>query len=223
MRNVLPLLLALLCACATEPPLQAPTILSISPAEQLNYESKLVTVQLDTDPRFFVDYGRKSVQMIEQPTLEIGTQKVALDTYLGHGQFQGTVGPGLDVGRYDIRVTLGDGREATLSDAYEVKPWIDQPVRGYWLEPIKDQNQNQPFTVTIHAAGTNAEQFEGSVTVSVYDNGSTKISSIRSGSFSGGIRQEELTIDATGNNFLVVVQDDEGNGATSNSFKVVSQ
>jgi hypothetical protein len=219
MRKLLPILLTLLCACETEPPLEAPQILSISPAEQLATEPQDVTVELDTDPRFFVDYGRKSVQMLEKPMLQIGPQTVRLDTYLGHGRFQGTVAAGLEAGRYDIRVTLGDGREATLADAYEVKTEAERPVIGYWLDTIGPQVQGQDFTITIHVAGTNAEQYEGSVLVSTYK-GNQKSLLGRSGAFSGGVRQERIRIDTFGDNFLIVVEDDAGNTATSNAFRV---
>ncbi|MGZ3461409.1 MAG: hypothetical protein ACXU86_23200, partial [Archangium sp.] len=174
-----------------------------------------VTVQLDTDPRFLVDYGSKSARMVEQPTLQIGPQTVPLDTYLGHGQLQGTVASGLEVGRYDVRVSLGDGRETTLPDAYEVKAG----VADFWLESIGPQVQDQPFTITIHAAGSGAEHFEGTVMVSIYKDGVTT-SSMQSGAFAAGMRQENLTIDSTGDNYLVIIDDGHGNGATSNSFRV---
>lgn len=220
MRKILPLLLVLLCACTSEPPaLAEPHILSITPAEQLSTESQRVTVQLDTDPRFLVNYGEKSVQMLEQPMLEIGALKVTLDTYLGHGQFQGTVTPGLGVGRYSIRVTLGDGREATLPDAYEIKdgtqPWI-----GYWIEPIGEQLEGQPFTVTIHVEGTKADSFAGPVTIHVYRKGSQLIDSFPSGTFSEGVLRQEITINESGEDFVVATEDDAGIKAYSGAFLV---
>ena len=215
MRKLLPFLLALLCACETEPPLQAPQLLSISPTEQLSSEPQLITVQLDVEPRFLVDYGKKTVQMLEQPVLEIGSQTVQL-TYLGHGQFQGTVAPGLDARRYDIKVKLGDGREAILTDAYEVKSEDEGRLLNYWFDTIGSQVSGQDFTVTIHADGTNAESYTGSVLVSIYDTNSGETIFVRrSGAFSGGVRQERLRIDTAGD-YLIVA----GNGDTSNAFRV---
>lgn len=221
MRKLLPFLLASLCACETEPPLQAPRIVSISPAEQLSSEPQDVVVELDMDPRFFVDYGKKSVQMLDQPVLRIGPQTVVLGTYLGHGHFQGTVDSGLEAGRYDIKVTLGDGREAVLSDAYEVIA-AEKTQFSYWFDSIGPQVSGQDFTITIHVTGTNAEFYRGSVLVSTQNTRTQEMTSTwRSGAFSGGERKEHVRIDDTsGDEYLIVVQDASGGLAYSNSFPV---
>ncbi|HYO52320.1 hypothetical protein [Archangium sp.] len=217
MRKILPILLALLCSCNIElPPLEDFRILAITPSEQFTTEPKIVTVWLDTDPRFLVNYGDQSVEIIDEPILEIGSQTVPLGTYLGHGQFQGIVWSGLEVGRYEIRVKLGDGREATLPDAYEVKPSV-----GFWIESIGDQLEGQPFTITIHAAGPGAEHFEGSAEVILYKDGQEFLP-LRGGTFSAGVCRERLVIDTAGH-YLVMVRDDQGNSATSNSFRVISK
>ncbi|MCY1078352.1 hypothetical protein [Archangium lansingense] len=216
MNKLLPLLLTLLCACETVTPVQKEfQILEITPREQFTNESKSVTVKLDVEPRFLVHYGEKEARMIEEPMLEIGSQTVPLDTYLGHGQFQGQVGLGLPVGRYEIRVKLEEGREATLPDAYEVKPSV-----GFWIGTIGDQYLNEPFTITLHAAGPDAEHFEGTVLVSLYKGGSNTFS-FPSGPFTAGVRQQEITIDTPGDNYLIVLKDDQNNGATSNKFRVL--
>lgn len=221
MRMLLPLLLALLCACQTGPSLEAPQILSISPTGQLSSEQQVVIVELDTEPRFFVDYGKKTAQLLEQPMLQIGPQTVRLDTYLGLGHYQGTVAPGLEAGRYDIKVTLGDGREAMLADAYEVKTEAEKPRLGYWIESIGPQLSGQDFTVTIHVDGTNAELYAGTVLVSMYNINSNQTTFIRrSGAFSGGVRQEHIRIDTVGDDYLILVEDDAGHGASSNRFRV---
>lgn len=221
MRKLLPFLLAVLCACETEQPLQDPRIVSISPTVQLTTEPQLVTVELDMDPRFFVDYGKKTVQRLDEPVLEIGPQTVRLDTYLGLGQFQGTVAAGLEAGRYDIKVTLGDGREAVLADAYEVKTEADKPQIGYWIESIGTQMQGQDFTITIHVAGSNADAYEGTVLLSTYNINSNQTTFIRrSGAFSGGVLQESIRIDSFGDEYLILVEDDEGHSASSNRFRV---
>lgn len=218
MRKVLPVVLALLCACETvTPPLPEPHILSISPTTQSTAAPQTVVVQLDTEPRFLVDYGTKSARMIDQPTLQIGPQTVPLDTYLGHGQLQGTVASGLEVGRYDVRVSMSDGREAILPDAYEVRAG----VASFWIEHLDSQVQDQPFTITIHAEGEGADRFEGTVTVSIFNNndGAT-IFSMQSGAFSAGVRQEQLTIETPDDNYLVIINGGQANGATSNAFQV---
>lgn len=225
MSRLVPFLLVLLCACdtaVTSPP-ETFRILELSPREQLTTESKSVTVRLDVDPRFLVDYGEQSVRMIERPVLEIGSRtEVPLETYLGHGQFQGTVGPGLEIGLHEIRVKLGDGREASLPAAYEVRaPDEPEPVLGYWVESISDQYVKERFTVIIHAAGTNAQHFDGRVTVKLYSGGVPTGVALETGRFSAGLGQQELFIDTAGDNYLVVVQDDQGNGATSNAFRVL--
>jgi hypothetical protein len=226
MRRVLPMLLVALvfaCACEPESPpvLPAPLILSITPQAQTAIESKTVTVQLDTDPRFLVNYGDRSVQQLDRPTLRIGPQSVPLDTYLGHGQYQGTVAEGLEAGIYDIQVTLPDGREASLAQAYEVKAALN-----YWFESIDNQLQGVPFLVTLHVTGTNAQQYAGSVTVSVLknelDGSNPTIQTTTCGPFSNATCRTRLTINTPGALFILHAADDNPNNspANSNAFRV---
>lgn len=226
MSKLVPSLLVLLCAC--QPSMTSPEaveILELSPREQRADEPASITVRLNLDPHFHVDYGTQSARMIEKPVLVIGEQAVVpLHTYLGHGQFQGTVGPGLGVGRHEIRVKLGDGREAALPEAYEVRaPGEPEPVTGYWFDTIQDQTVNDPFTVTIHAEGDNAPRFDGKVLVKLYRDGVPTGFSVQTRRFSQGQGRQELTIDAPGDNYLVVVQDAENKTATSNAFRVHSK
>jgi hypothetical protein len=215
MRRLLPLLLALLYACAPEAPLPEPRILSISPAEQTTRESKTITVQLDMEPRFFVDYGAQSASLIDQPTLVIGSQTVNLERYLGHGQFEGTVAAGLTPGTYDVKVMLPDERESTLAQAYRVKPYVT-----FWIETVPDQEPNKPFTLTIHAQGANKAHYTGTVQITLYKGQNMAPSIFRSGAFSGGIRQEQITIDTPGSNYTFMVKDEETSDAYSNTFRV---
>lgn len=212
-------LLVVLGACEppAPPPLPAPNILSIVPAEQSTSYPQLVTVRLDADPQFLVNYGEGSARLLAEPVLWVGEQQVALGTYLGHGQFQGTVPAGLEARRYDIRVSLGDGREASLPEAYTVKTSL--PVVGYWIESIGPQVQEQPFSVIIHVAGPDAKSFVGPVTLRLY-RGSTVVTTQRTGTFSNSVCQVQLSIAAPGDNYLIAVEDDEGTGATSNAFRV---
>jgi hypothetical protein len=223
MRKLLPFLLAVLCACETEPTPRAPQIVSISPIAQLSSEPQDVIVELDTDPRFFVDYGKRSVQILDQPVLQIGPRTVRLDTYLGHGQFQGTMLPGLDVGVYDIKVTLGDEREAVLSHAYEIVGSESQQF-SYWMDSIGPQVAGQDFTITIHVDGTNAELYRASVLVSTYNtNTQEPTSTWRSGAFTSGVRQERVRIDTAGDKYLIVLEDVTGRKTYSNDFLVVDR
>ena len=225
MRRVLPILVALVFACACEPEspdvLPTPRILSITPRSQTAIESKRVTVQLDAEPRFLVNYADRSVQQLDRPTLRIGPQSVPLDTYLGHGQYQGTVAEGLEAGTYDIQVDLQDGRVASLAKAYEVKPALN-----YWFELLDDQVQGVPFLVTINATGTNAERYEGFVTVSVLknelDGSNPTILTTTCGPFANATCRARLTLDTPGNLFLIRAADDNPNNspAFSNAFRV---
>lgn len=215
MRKIpLSLLLALVSACVPETPAPGePHILSITPNSQASGATQVVTVALDTDPLFLVDYNHRSVQMLETPMLSIGSQTVPMDRYLGNGTFTATVGPGMDPGTYDVRVSLGDGREATLAEAYRVKSLV-----GYWFDHIDDQVQDQPFTITIHA---DAPNFTGTVLLHVYDaQRNDLIVPIRTGAFSAGARKEELTVHTSGDTILVSVEDDDGNSSYSNAFLV---
>jgi len=155
--------------------------------------------------------------MIEQPRLQIGWQTVPLDRYLGQGQFQGTVGSGLDVGRHDVRVTLEDGREATLPGVYEVKPYLN-----FWVEPIGAQVQDQPFTVTLRATtGQDAEPYGGSVKLTLYKAGlPIPVTPDRCGPFSGGMCRIQLTLDSPDSHYILALADDQGRSANSNSFRV---
>lgn len=215
MRRTLPLLLALLCACEPESPLPEPRILSITPAEQTTRESKLVTVQLDMDPRFFVDYGAQSARLIDQPTLRIGSRTVNLEHYLGHGRFEGTVGEGLTPGTYDVRVTLPDGRESTLAQAYRVNPYVT-----FWFETVGPQVQDQPFTLTLHAAGPHAADYTGTVLLTLHKGSNMAPVFLRSGTFSGDILRQQLTIDSPGSHYTFSVKDEENIITYSNTFRV---
>jgi|GEM_PF-2598864 len=225
MSKLLPLVLTLLCACETAvaPVPESFQILDIAPREHVQDEPTRITVQLDVEPRFHVNYGKQVARMIEEPVLELGPQTaIPLDTYLGHGQFQGTVGPGVAVGVHEIRVKLGDGREATFSDTYEVRDPKEQlaPITGYWFAPIPDQNVNEPFTVVIHAEGPHSERFNGKATVLLYAEGVPTGVSFQTGRFSRGVLHQELTITAPGSNYNVYVQDAQNHSATSKSFQV---
>jgi hypothetical protein len=215
MRRVLPMLLALLCACEPDSPLPEPHILSITPAEQTTRESKLVTVQLDMDPRFFVDYGAQFARLIDQPTLQIGPQTVNLERYLGHGQFEGTVGQGLPPGTYDVRVTLPDGRESILAQAYRVKPSVI-----FWIETVGLQFEDQEFTLTIHAAGPHAADYTGTVLITLHRGPNLAPTSFQSDAFSGGILRQRIIIDSPGNNYTFSVKDEENIPVYSNTFRV---
>jgi hypothetical protein len=224
MSKLVPFLLALLCACQT--PVTAPEafqILEITPREQLTNEPTSVIVRLDLEPHFHVDYGSQSARVLEEPVLELGAQLVVpLDTYLGNGQFQGTVGPGLALGQHEIRVKLGDGREATFAETFEVRTPREHPVQGFWFEPIESQYVNEPFNVVIHAEGPDAELFEGKVTVQLYRGGHPTSFSGRTGRFSKGIGIHRFTIETPGN-YNIVVWDAQGTDATSKSFDVLQK
>jgi hypothetical protein len=210
------------CACQPEPTVPpTPRILSITPSWQTAIESKTVTVKLDQEPRFLVNHGERTVEQLDWPTLWIGPHAVPLATYLGHGQYQGTVAEGLEARIYDIQVTLPDGREASLARAYEVKPALN-----YWFEPVDNQLQGVPFLITLHVTGTNAERYEGFVTVSVLknelDGSNPTILTTTCGPFSNATCRARLTIDTPGNLFVVRAADDNPNNnpASSTAFRV---
>ncbi len=225
MSRLLPLLLSLLCACETNvtPPPEVFHILDITPPRQVRNEEKTVTVRLDVEPRFHVDYGDKQVRMLEEPVLELRSQTeslvrtVPLNKYLGHGRFQGRIPAGLSIGLYDIRVMMGEGREASRSSAYEVRPPVD-----FWVDNIGDQYAREPFTITLHAGGPDADSFEGTVQVSLYKDNATTFS-FRSDPFTAGVLQQEISIDTPGSNYLIILPDDQDILATSNAFTVLSR
>jgi hypothetical protein len=225
MKRAFLLLASLLGACGPGTP-EAPRLVSISPAVQTTTESKTVIVELDKDPFFQVDYGQRTAELLGMPLLRVGPRQVVLDRYLGRGRFEATVGPGMEIGTHDVQVRLEDGREALLPEAYTVKATID----SYWFDTVEGTIfEGQPFTVTLHVTGRDAERFNGTVNLNLNRGklslpGQEPADVIRSGPFSNGVRREQLIISgAHGANVLLLVKDEEGRSATSNAFFVNSR
>jgi hypothetical protein len=125
------------------------------------------------------------------------------------------------VGLHDVRVRLVDGREAVRTEAYRVRALLN-----HWIETVPEQLQGEPFTLTLRVEGVGARAFSGSVTVSINKGqlvapDRTRTTSFRTGPFSGGVRQEVVSIDTPANDLLFIVQDDEGQRAWSNAFRVI--
>jgi hypothetical protein len=220
MRKRLPLVLAaVLSACDVPPtPLEPLHILDVMPLTQKTNESKTVRVQLDADPSFLVDYGAPAARMVGQPRMEIGPRAIPL-TYLGHGLFEGYVEP-LVAGSYPVGVTLGDGREATFATPYQV---TSVARASYEFARVDPQVQGQPFTVTItvsvHGQVTGEPPFEGSATLTVYSGGKIAFRA-EVGPFTAGKTEHQVTIDQSGDDFVALIKDAEGEQAYSNAFPV---
>ncbi|MET0402243.1 MAG: hypothetical protein ABW123_07550 [Cystobacter sp.] len=193
-------------------------ILSVEPLTQKTNETKKVRLQLDADPSFHVDYGSPAARMVGKPTLEIGPRSVAL-TYLGHGQLEGYVEP-LVPGPYEMRVRLGDGREATFAAPYQVTSVVRVT---YEFTSIAPQVQGQPFTVgiTVNVQGQVAGEapYEGFAMLSIYSGGRLAFQK-QIGPFSTGTMQQEVIIDQAGDDFVALLEDDDGGQAFSNAFPV---
>jgi hypothetical protein len=217
--SFLAVLASLLGACDVPTPSAGSVqIVSVEPLTQKTNETRKVRIQLDADPSFLVDYGTPSAQIVGRPTLEIGPRSVPL-TYKGHGGFEGYVEP-LVPGPYAMRVLLGDGREATFATPYQV---TSVARATYEFTRIDPQTQGQPFSVgiTVNVSGQVAGEapYAGYATLSVYSGGKLAFEQ-KLGPFSTGTMHQEVIIGQTGDDFVALLEDDDGGQAFSNAFPV---
>jgi len=217
MRTPWPLLLVALGACEPQSTTaREPHILSVTPLSQRSDESRVVIVQLDEDPLFLVDYGQPSARLVQLPQLKLGDSvSVPLDTYLGHGQYQGRVGP-IAFGDYGIQVSLEDGREASFSEStYVVKRAVN-----YSFNSIGARWVDEPFDITLHVEVKDDQPFAGMAWLQLYKVGTAYGAPISIGPLSEGENSWSLTVFDPGDDYVVRITDDQDNDATSQAFRV---
>jgi hypothetical protein len=215
--------LLLLCACgSTELP--APTLAGLAPVEMYQNEDTPLSVRLTAQLPVKVDYSQRSAELQKGLTLRIGGEEVAelaVKPGLEASEVTGMVPAGrLPVGPQDVRLTLADGREAVLPQAFNVKPPL--AVSGFAFDSIPDQRAGVPFTVTIRAQGGDAARFEGSLTLSSNRDAQNRavVPPRRIGPFQRGEYRQQLTIEAQNGNVTLEVTDAMGKTGRSNPFKV---
>ncbi|ATB33880.1 hypothetical protein [Melittangium boletus] len=217
MKTPWPLLLVALGACEPQSlPSREPRILSVTPLSQRSDESRVVIVQLDEDPLFLVDYGQPSARLVQLPQLKLGNSvSVPLDTYLGHGQYQGRVGP-ISYGDYGIQVSLGDGREASFAEStYVVKRAV-----SYSFNSIGARRVNESFDITLHVDVKDDLPFSGMAWLQLYKTGVEYGAPLSIGPLTEGENSWPLTVLDPGDDYVVRITDDQGNDATSQTFPV---
>ena len=146
--------------------------------------------------------------------VHLGTQELGDGRAPKDGIFRLEVPTVFEPGRYDVRVTLEDGREATLKDGFTVTggSWPD----GYAIDPIGPQHPFVPFTITVRAQGPNAESFRGNVRIEAPP-GAT-VGPTLSGAFVNGVLTQQVVMTSTRSQELLIVSDVAGHRATSNTF-----
>ncbi len=213
---VLPWVLLGACEPASTPS-RTPRVLSVTPLSQRSNESRVVTLQLDEDPPLRVDYGQSSARLPALPQLRLGDAvTVTLDSYLGHGQYLGRVGP-VAYGTYDLHVLLPDGREAAFSDArYVVKRAI-----SYSINPIGRRQAGVPFDVTVRVDVKDDLPFAGTAVLQLYKDGRPAGAPEVIGPLSEGESGPwPFPAQESGDDYVIRITDDQDNDATSQSFPV---
>lgn len=206
--------LALLCAVTGCREWPDPVIRSITPPRMIASEQTRIEVRADLPLPTTVDYSDGSAEVDVTAELQIGRTGLGEGTYPDDGVFEVDVPTLFEPGTYDVRITLGDGREAVLADGFTVDPgqWPD----GYAIDPIGPQRPFVPFTITVRAQGANAATFRGNVRLEV-PTGATIGPSV-SGRFVDGVLSQQIVLSSVRNQELVIVSDVAGHRATSNSF-----
>ncbi|WP_224248245.1 hypothetical protein [Hyalangium gracile] len=240
---LLPLLLWAACEPASLP---APSIVSVSPERVAVGVPSSLSVRVDALLPITVDYQEQLVDP-EQLAMTVRLAGRQVDTPFAEpdGTLIVPVPEGLELGDYDIQVTLADGREALRERAFSIVPaptlngtprsddggtqgdggpGPDEPfeeigggITGFQIDPIQEQVRNKPFRITIRAEGPDANSFSGDVTLRASKG---HLKSITRGAFSGGVRVEEISLSQQGPGVYVLVKDSRGNKGLSNSFRV---
>ncbi|MCY1023129.1 hypothetical protein [Pyxidicoccus sp. MSG2] len=124
------LVAALFYACDSSTSLPAPDILSVTPNQvavprEVPVELRSpVRVSLDAVIPVRVDYGEEQVRT-DAARVWIGSEEAAVQWVEQDGTLTVGVPEVLDMGSYDVRVALSDGRESTRSSVLRLIPWDD--------------------------------------------------------------------------------------------------
>jgi hypothetical protein len=179
-----------------------------------------------------VDYQGEDVDTAQLAmTVHLAGQQVDIPFAESDGTLIVPVPEGLALGAHDVQVTLADGREALRKGAFFVVPAPtltggDNPpeeglrgITGFQIDPIGDQTRNTPFKVTLRVLGSEAKRFQEPVSLRVNKG---EVTSVTLGSFTGGVRVEEISLSRPGSNLYLLIEDSRGHKGLSNSFRVRS-
>jgi hypothetical protein len=220
------------CGPATLP---APSIVSVEPLQVAVGVPSTLSVQVSAVLPLSVDYQGEDVDTAQLAmTVHLAGQQVDIPFAESDGTLIVPVPEGLALGAYDVQVTLADGREALRKGAFFVVPAPtltgapprDHPpeegrdgITGFLIDPIGEQTRNTPFKVTLRVLGAEAKRFQEPVSLRVNKG---KVTSATLGSFTDGVRVEEIALSHPGSNLYLLIEDSWGHKGLSNSFQVRS-
>ena len=203
------------CDGATPPP---PRILSVAPAQRPASSAGPVTVTLDAVLPTAVDFGSGTATVDDTLAVQIGPRPFGPGHWADAGVVTDFLASTLPEGTYDVRVQLGDGRQATASGAFKVTAG-DFPT-GYTLSTIPTQTSGVPFAVTITAQGARDGGYGGTVNLGLTTPRGTLAPGI-SGAFDAGVRTEMVTVTTDREDeYQIRVQDLVGHFGISLPFHV---
>ncbi|PTL82010.1 hypothetical protein [Vitiosangium sp. GDMCC 1.1324] len=203
--------LVLLAACQDWP---EPVIRSVSPSEMRASEATVLDLDAELPLPTVVDYSKGTLEVDTRVSVSIGTLEVPTLAVSPEGVISTRVPSILTPGRYDVKVTLGDGRTAVRPGGLTVVEgeWPE----GYSIDPIGPQRRLEPFTVTVRATGANAAAFRGNVRLETGAGGT--IGPRVSEPFVDGVLTQQVVVDSVQSNVAIRVTDLAGHTGTSNTF-----
>jgi hypothetical protein len=241
-RALLLLATLLLGACAPAP---APEILSVTPGLIFADEPARLTISLDSAIPVHVDYAREQASQATAQ-VRIGDAEALLEELQADGTLVVTAPAGLASGKYDVRVSLSDGREAVSLQALTVVELRSGPVdpdgdggepieqlpdggivvgdgeagvTGFRFDPIAElQQSGGSFEVRIEALGPSARAFQDVVTLSPSKkNVSVSPTTLQ---FTDGMFTGTVTVTGRVGNLKLTVRSGDYARGTSNGFRV---
>ena len=207
------LLLLGLVACSDGlPPI---SIKAVTPASMVASQPTAVSVQVDAQLAFQVDYGQDTVTADGRMQVLVGPLQLGTGSYPPKGLVQGILPTVIPPGTYNVTVTMGDGRSAVLANAFAVDggTWPS----AYGIDAVGDQRTGVAFLVTLRALGPDAPDFGGNVLLGLLGDGT--VSPTISGAFDAGVRMESVTVTGTGE-FTLLASDVNGGNGQSAPFTV---
>ncbi|HLL06361.1 MAG TPA: hypothetical protein VK539_37670 [Myxococcaceae bacterium] len=219
------LLASLLGAC--EPgTLPSPSIVSVQPERVAEGGPSVLTIEVQAVLPITVDYHSRTADLASRGMkLFIAGEETDAAFSQQDGKLIAAVPTGLAQGAYDVQVAMEDGREAVREQAFSVVPQTelrdeDVIVRGgltgFQIDPIGEQQAHVAFKVTVRALGPEASGFQGSGLLRATKGAAP----LTTHAFSGGVVQQELTLEQPGGNIVLLIEDSLGNKGISNAFRV---
>lgn len=211
--------------------LPAPSIVSVVPEQVVQGDSSALSVKVSAVLPFSVDYEDQSAQPLQSAvTVQLAGQAVDVPFASADGTLIVPVPTGLELGAYDIRVALEDGRDAQRDRAFSVvlpstlagRPGDpDDPASeatvGFQIDPIGEQVRDVPFKVTVRATGSWARGFHEPLSMRASQG---QVVTVTPGVFTEGVRVEEISLSHPGARVYLMLEDASGNRWISNPFHV---